>query len=437
MLFPISNPFWLGLNPPYVNFIKSGSFGYMLITAWTINRKAHLLYRLVPYLLPEQQQAVVDEAIKAVKESDIPFSIGDFYLKEYIPIRLKIEALIGAAPLGSSEDRQAILGEVLHMLQLLQPLIPSDMSWIMCQLAPLLPPELPELMEDALDRAMKIYEDWGQVESLNWLAPSLSQQPKIMAKALTRVKNMWGEWGKAEALNGLAPYLPAKLMGKALAIAQNIANEMLRVEVLIGMVPYLPMEQLSEAMAEIQAMGNEWSQFLAFFTLRSYKPAEIPQSLFAEALSSVRAIRRKTQTLRWLAPYLPPDFMGEGLAIAREITNEKWQAEALVGLAPHLPTNLLGDGLDIVKKIDDDRVRVKALEGMASRLEDWPEHQPSDAVAAWCTTLPVLASKPRPQFLNELNALLPFMFALAPEGQREAVAEEIFRAVLKVAEWWP
>ena len=43
----------------------------------------------------------------------------------------------------------------------------------------------------------------------------------------------------------------------------------------------------------------------------------------------------------------------------------------------------------------------------------------------------------RPEFRNDLNALMPFTLALLPEAHRETAAVEIFHAILEVCSWWP
>jgi len=48
----------------------------------------------------------------------------------------------------------------------------------------------------------------------------------------------------------------------------------------------------------------------------------------------------------------------------------------------------------------------------------------------------VLAARPRPEFLGDLTALMPFILALAGDEAPQA-AEGIYHAIEEVCAWWP
>ena len=58
------------------------------------------------------------------------------------------------------------------------------------------------------------------------------------------------------------------------------------------------------------------------------------------------------------------------------------------------------------------------------------------AYATWHQAMHDLSTKPRPEFLAYLRALMPFTLALAGDEVQD-VAQGIFRVIQEVCEWWP
>ena len=88
-------------------------------------------------------------------------------------------------------------------------------------------------------------------------------------------------------------------------------------------------------------------------------------------------------------------------------------------------------------QIQNEGQRAETLTGLAQPLKEWRASAPGHAYQAWCQTLRRLARYPRPEFLNDLRAMMPFTLALIPEAEQETAAAEIFQAIRAVATWWP
>jgi hypothetical protein len=202
-----------------------------------------------------------------------------------------------------------------------------------------------------------------------------------LGEALTAVRAIEHEYSRAEALRSLAPHLQAELLGEALTTAREIEHEFSRAKALSSLAPHLPAEQR--------------------------------QTVLHEALTAVRAI-----------------------------ADEYYRAEALHGLAPHLPEqrqSLLCEALTVARKIEDKDEydsRVQVLSSLAHSLATWVNQRDSLAYRTWVETLPLLAVRPRPQFLRDLTALMPFLFALADDEAAPAAAG-IYHAIQEVCGWWP
>jgi len=95
----------------------------------------------------------------------------------------------------------------------------------------------------------------------------------------------------------------------------------------------------------------------------------------------------------------------------------------------------LGKALEAALAIPNQEYRIKVLDSLAPRLSNWVQIQPHIAYVKWQKAVHCLSAYPRPHFLADLRALMPFTLALAGE-EVEAVAEGIFRAIEDVCKWW-
>jgi hypothetical protein len=167
--------------------------------------------------------------------------------------------------------------------------------------------------------------------------------------------------------------------------------------------------------------------------------AHLPPLLLGEAFTiacSIADESSRAEALRSLAPHLPAELLGEALTAVRAIVHVSEFAYALSSLAPHLPAELWGEALTNVRAIGHEYYRAKALSSLAHPLATWLNQRDSLVYRIWVETLSVLAASPRPQFLRDLTALMPFLLALAGDEAAPA-AEGIYHAIQEVCGWWP
>lgn len=113
----------------------------------------------------------------------------------------------------------------------------------------------------------------------------------------------------------------------------------------------------------------------------------------------------------------------------------------LSDLTPNLPkahrTKTLQETLDAAKVVRDVGDQVQVLKPLEPYLVTWANHQPAQAHKTWQNILHLLATRPRPEFLNGISTVATFMFAIIDKGKRERVAEDVFQTIWMISSWWP
>ncbi|MGQ9827888.1 MAG: hypothetical protein ACUVSW_08490, partial [Roseiflexus sp.] len=130
-------------------------------------------------------------------------------------------------------------------------------------------------------------------------------------------------------------------------------------------------------------------------------------------------------------PHLPAELLREALAAARAIGDEWTRAEALQWLAPHLPAELLREALAAARAIGNEQHRAEALAALAPRLAECPALDKHFA-----PTLRDVARRGRPALLGAVNALLPWLAALAERHQQPDLLGRLATAVIETARCW-
>lgn len=151
-------------------------------------------------------------------------------------------------------------------------------------------------------------------------------------------------------------------------------------------------------------------------------------------LMSAEAGRGKSAPVcRWLAQLITRsdlDVIFVPISIRFETAT---QDVVFAALAAHLPAEqrqtVLNEALNAAS-------HASALSSLAQPLADWSHGAAKPAYGAWVESLPVLAARPRPEFLQDLATLMPFTLALAGDEASQA-AEGIFHAIQEVCAWWP
>jgi hypothetical protein len=118
------------------------------------------------------------------------------------------------------------------------------------------------------------------------------------------------------------------------------------------------------------------------------------------------------------------------LKAVQALEDEAWRAQVLARIGPYLPPSVLGEALVIARTIEQRQGRRDAVTGLSSNLATLPG---ATLQSLWLETLPVLASRTRPDLLADLRALIPALVALGGED----VVKETVAAIKDVGRWWP
>jgi hypothetical protein len=301
-------------------------------------------------------------------------------------------------------------------------------------------PYLPEeLLNKALETACSIPVENERAIVLSALAPRLSQD--VLAEVLSAVPKIWRAEARILVLTRIVPYLLPELLDKALSVARQIG-----VKAMIGFIQYLPPrkkeEFLTDALEIARNLENDYSQAEVWSLFPSHVSPDQRVKVLKAALDAIQTIENeymRAETLTKLAEHLPSNLLIGALDVACAIKDETSRAEALAGLAstPYLPPNLLVEMLHIASAIESKENRIKVLVALAPRLASSACSIPKQAYDAACTVLRERAVRPRPVFLEDLYALMPFLMSLVPEESRQQVATEIYHAIQDVSTWWP
>jgi len=356
-------------------------------------------------------------------------------LASHLPDRLMKEALTVGFAISDGNDR----------MKTLRALVPYLPEWLMeealtaaCTLKDeshradalgALALCLPEkLMEDVLTTA-STFKEYYYASALGSLAPHLPE--RLMEDALTTACAIEDEHCRARALRGLAAHLPEGLQEVALMAAQMLADKYDLTEILGALAPHLPERLIGMALKAASSIRDESHREKALSVLIPYLPAE----LLEDTLKTVCMIENegRARLLGKLGPHLTERLMEVALTAAYAIKNKDDSDIALTGLASHISEK---EALMIACSIEKANFRANVLRNLVDRFNDWPQQAPNLAYHTWIETLPVLAARPRPQFLQDLAVLMPFILALAGDEAPQA-AEGIFHAIQEVCAWWP
>ena len=401
--------------------------------------RAEALGALVPHLPP----TLLAEALAARKMGDDTARASALgALAPHLPPALLTEAL--AAVRGIRDDTArakalvalaphlppALLTEALAAVRGIR----DDTARAKALVA--LVPHLPEAQQSAvLTEALAAARESGtdSASALGVLAPHLP--PALLAEALATARRIGSEYARARALGVLAPHLPLTLLGEALVTARGIGNDSACARALVALAPHLPPMLLTEALAATWEIWYESARAEALGALAPHLSSE----LLTEALAAAREMGDDTaraRALGALAPYLPPAVLTEALTAIKGMGDEDARARALGALAPYLPPAVLTEALTAIKGMRDDTARARALGALAPHLAAWQKKLPEAAYLEWTHTIHQLSQRPRPQFLRDVESLMPFTLALADEEAPQA-ATGIFHALQDVCAWWP
>ena len=178
------------------------------------------------------------------------------------------------------------------------------------------------------------------------------------------------------ALGSLAPHLTSELLGKALASLKSISDGNHRAEALEELAPHLSDEKfLRKALEIVGKIGEETRRgLLSLWGLGEQQPIFFDDELkdaFAEAAIGIEKSPR-ARALEALAPQLSPVLMGDALAAATAISDEKHKCRAFNALAAHMPRpeklSILKEAREAADAVDDGWGRSSCLIAIAAHL---------------------------------------------------------------------
>jgi hypothetical protein len=301
------------------------------------------------------------------------------------------------------------------------------------------------------------------------LAPYLDEPEKseVLQKALEKRRTIGDKDYQKAALKSLRhkPFLPRVKM--LLAIKSTAVRSHVRLSrgCATGfLISHLPQIILKAYLKVRRVIGGRCGWGIAIHSLARY----IPETLLREILEEVRTVENpwhRASALAGIAPRLAElGHIEESLETFRDIGDVFWQVRALICLSSHMPKSLKDDivseisskelgyisSMESRKEIilslaklgypaealkmtwkfpfNDDRVDV------LGELTLYLTQLPRDTLySLWGDMLHTLSSETRPNFLADLRALGPVIFAL---GDEKALTET-FRAIQDVGRWWP
>lgn len=308
----------------------------------------------------------------------------------------------------------------------------------------------PKLLEDVLARVWMLENEESRVEGLSGLAPYLSAG--MLEEAFMATCKIENEFLLVHAMSSLVPYLPTELREKALTLAMTwvLQDEESYTKELLKLAPYLSVGMLEEAFIATCKIEDEFHRADVLVGLIPYLPAELLDKILIISLGFKLAFskyyRAKIQaslvlhSLASLVPHPPENqrrqILKEALAAISAIQSSDKSLQVLNTLMIYLPNDMLGDALMTAHTIQGEYYRASALGDLVPLLIEWSMQQPHLSHLVFADFLQVIALRPRPQFLQDLAALMPFILAMAGDEAPEA-AEGIYHAIQEVCVWWP
>jgi len=444
-----------------------------LVAARTIRYteyRVNALTALAPYLPEDQRAMTLQDALAAARAIEDEWDQADFlaalvpHLPEHQRAMTLQDALVAARASEDERDRaKALAAFVPHLPEHLKAEVLQDtlaatrmfkydegaQAQILVTLAPYLPRHL---IIEALTITRTIEQKRTQAKVLAALIPHLPEGQKASAlqDALAAARAIEQQQAQAKALTALIPYLPAgqraSALQDALAAAQAIEQKRAQVEVLTALIPHLPEDQRASTLQDALAAARA----LKYDGYQQIKRATGLQNPLSTVLT-ISYEEDRVKTLIALVPHLTEQEKAKALqdafTFAQAIRDRNVRARLLIELTHHFPEHpmadalmtdaLMTDALTTAQAIKDKHYRAEALAALTSNLASWALAQPTLVYKVWKPTLRELSSQPRPEFLRDIEALIPFIFALVKKEEKTQTAADIFEAIQEVGRWWP
>ncbi|HSH05274.1 MAG TPA: hypothetical protein VLL52_22355, partial [Anaerolineae bacterium] len=393
--------------------------------------RTSVLQTLATHAPPEQQRAILDEAVAITDEvpdkwsqANILASLAADYPTEQQP-ELVYRALRIVEGIGdnaeqialltflgqhapTSHTEQTIFSHILNLiphlpeapqqakilkdiLTLLPPELydhaltcirqlpyKSDKVQLLCTLAPFKPPrQQKKLITEALIMAQTIDDEWSRGSALSLVAAQLAddEREEVLADIIDRARNINDSWYQAGMLNEVIPFLPAEqqeeILNEALEVAYTIDDAWYRANILSEIAAKLSGSQkeelLNNTLQRAYAIEDEWYRANLLGDMAPHLPANLHDQAL-QLLDNLVSERAQTQAISALAPYLPRHHWPPLLDKVHNIEDEWYQATAWRQLAPLLTGVDLHSALNTITKFDDTEAQLMALPTLCAQL---------------------------------------------------------------------
>lgn len=327
----------------------------------------------------EARLFVLAQASETFSEAQLSRLVKEVKTQPHLAAKLDI--LIRLARHLSSQNRQAIVGEVWTQARGLSD--PAGRARVLFQLAALLRAHqderaIPASLLPIFEAAQAISSAEARIRSLTTIVQYLPQAMRLrmLRRVVDEINRLPNDRLRSSAIIALAGNLSSEVEARALRSAESIETSAERVRTLIALSlhvsPALQSQLRANALEAVRAIANEEERaeaLIAFAPLLEYFPEqEALPALREQALAIAGGINRRLLRARVLvafAPHFTPNLLSEALSIINSLSSEHDRAVLLAELAPALPPNGVITCLETARAMEGVDSRILALTALA------------------------------------------------------------------------
>jgi hypothetical protein len=400
-----------------------------------LRERGELFARLLEYLPPDRRLEVLNEGLDIARAIDY-----DIHGSKFAWIRSHVLVALGRTAADPELDR--VFAEIEKLPD------PAARASAQARLAE----RVPLVSRDALiDRILATLEngasEYEKRDRIGEIAQHLSE--RTAGRALSVARTIETPESRAFALADVLPHLSepdrAAVIREAVAASAHANFASNRPLILMQLLRGAPPREQAELAAMVEAsLGPNDQRLGMIFELSQYFPEEKRRKMSDAALQTAAQMRpeRRISALLHSAEYLPAEtvagLLAEGQRIAGAMPRGRDRAELLVPVAEKVSAEerpaVLADALDSA-------LSIKTISGAERQsllrkiFELWKQTGFTglrNGPAHFSSILASMAANRRPEFLNDLGAVLPLIWHL----DAKAIAGT-FEAVRDVCRWWP
>lgn len=219
------------------------------------------------------------------------------------------------------------------------------------------------------------------------------EKSQHLSAALEFAAQIDDESDRRRAIIALAPTLEPNHLPIAMRLARTLTNQWQRSETLSALLPSMPMEMRWEGF--VQALGhpamysNNSCQPAQIFALINYLPPEHRYSAISLCFDRCKKIdedRYRARALVAFANYFSTDLTEPLLELVDRIIDAQARVDVLLALAPRLKPKrrkaAIGEALAVAAGIEDERARIRAIATVIDALPSDSGHDLTPIIEA-------------------------------------------------------